>query len=329
MNLTSTDEEKGRLLLQLQFSERSMAIQVIETLLAVVLGSVGIAGNSLVCLAVYRNQSLQTKCNYYVTTLAGLDLTQMVLLLVLALPVLISGRWLFGDVVCQLEGAVTVVLGTGSIYIMTWIAVNRYFIMIRTNAYRRFFTKRNTASSIAISLVLSCNFVLSYTLQGFRYSFHPGKALCTFDINKISAGYGLATVATNVTIPFFVIAFCYTRIYLAVREHKARRVTSSQFSARDVTVTKTMFATVCAFLVCWTPFAVVDVLSLRVGPHGLPRQLYIFYSIMTASSSIVNPIIYGAMNSDFRAEFKRILEGTRCNKMPRVQPSSFSSENNG
>lgn len=326
MNFTTIDE-KQRSLLALQLAERSTTTIVLETVTTLVLGLVGIVGNSLVCTAVYRNTRLQTKSNYYVASLAVLDMLQTVFGVVLVLPVLVLGRWSFSDMVCQLEGGVTIVLATASIYTMMLIAINRYFIMLRTNLYRKYFTKKMILVSIPVSWVIACNFAVSYSSQGFRYAFHPGKGICVFDVSYIPVTYGLLVGFFNVLLPFQIVSVCYLRIYFEVRKHKARVIDSSQsgqqdrrISPHDIKITKTLFVTVCAFAVCWLPFFIIDMIGLWYGPHALPRQLYMFYSFMAGGSSIVNPVIYGLMNRDFRREFGKTLHGLRCRKSSPREP---------
>lgn len=47
---------------------------IIESLFFVVLSLIILAGNSLVCTAIYKNRKLRTKTNYYIVSLAVADI---------------------------------------------------------------------------------------------------------------------------------------------------------------------------------------------------------------------------------------------------------------
>lgn len=47
---------------------------IVESLFFVVLSLVILAGNTLVCTAIYKNRKLQTKTNYYLVSLAVADI---------------------------------------------------------------------------------------------------------------------------------------------------------------------------------------------------------------------------------------------------------------
>lgn len=63
---------------------------------------VGILGNLLVCVSVYRNRSMRTVTNYFIVNLAAADC--LVLLICLPPTVLwdVTETWFFGDVSCKL-----------------------------------------------------------------------------------------------------------------------------------------------------------------------------------------------------------------------------------
>ena len=75
---------------------------------------------------------------------------------------------------------------------------------------------------------------------------------------------------------------------------------------REVRITKMLFMVVFAFFICWTPFIIASILyALNAVSEGLPL---ITLGIMIAClNSVINPIIYAAMNKNFRESFKQLL----------------------
>ena len=67
-----------------------------------------------------------------------------------------------------------------------------------------------------------------------------------------------------------------------------------------------LFMVVFAFFICWTPFIIASILyALNAVSEELPL---ITLGIMIAClNSVINPIIYAAMNKNFRESFKQLL----------------------
>ena len=62
-----------------------------------------LGGNIMVCIAVYRNIRLRSTTNIYIIALAISDLLSAIFVMPFAAGVLISGRWPFGKVLCQVN----------------------------------------------------------------------------------------------------------------------------------------------------------------------------------------------------------------------------------
>ena len=58
----------------LELANRSLAVVISEASVCLALNIVSIVGNSLVCLAVYRNPNLRSTTNLYIIALAASDL---------------------------------------------------------------------------------------------------------------------------------------------------------------------------------------------------------------------------------------------------------------
>ena len=320
--MTAGDESQLKLqaAMSTELATRSKAEIVIELVVVLLVGLTGLCGNSIICLVINKTTSLRTISNYYIASLSFLDLLISLCTLMFVPEVTIKGKWTFSEAACQTQGFATAMLATASIYTMTLIAINRYFIMVKSNLHRRHFTKRNVFISIVVSWILGCNFPLSYLLQGNKFDFHPGKAICIFDVSKLNLTHAILTGFFNLQFPYIVISFCYFKIYLQVKRHKAQLrkrletglTRNTRISASDIRITKILFAIVLAFTFCWTPFFVIDLLGVFYGQFFAPRPVYVFYSIMAGSSAAVSPILYGALNRELRREITKLLKSVRC-----------------
>lgn len=73
----------------------------------------------------------------------------------------------------------------------------------------------------------------------------------------------------------------------------------------DIKLLKTSFTVVCVFVMTWGPVSAVVIVE-SAGCH-IPREVFTTVIYLMFSSSLVNPIIYGIMNPQFKAAFQRVL----------------------
>ncbi|KAM6159069.1 D(4) dopamine receptor [Rhynchocyon petersi] len=104
----------------------------------VLLISVVLAGNSLVCVSVASERALQTPTNYFILSLAAADL----LLALLVLPLFVysevqGGVWLLSSSLCDALMAMDVMLCTASIFNLCAISVDRFVAVTVPLSYNR------------------------------------------------------------------------------------------------------------------------------------------------------------------------------------------------
>ncbi|XP_022833698.1 orexin receptor type 1-like [Spodoptera litura] len=88
---------------------------------------IGLIGNALVCIAVYRNHSMRTVTNYFIVNLAMADF--MVILICLPPTVLwdVTETWFFGTAMCRIVLYFQSVSVTVSVLTLTFISVDRWY----------------------------------------------------------------------------------------------------------------------------------------------------------------------------------------------------------
>ena len=80
----------------------------------------------------------------------------------------------------------------------------------------------------------------------------------------------------------------------------------SVLKAKEVKITKMMFAIVLAFTLIWIPLFCI-VLLTRITLGTLPRDVVMLVSYGVNFSSLINPVLYAVVNRSYRKEFKLIL----------------------
>ncbi|EDO44764.1 predicted protein, partial [Nematostella vectensis] len=263
-------------------------------------------GNFLVLWIVYKNRALRTIPNQFVVSLAVSDILMAAICAPPCLSVLIAGTRTFGDFICQLQGFAIAALACVSLLTMTLVAINRYFLIVRPHQYRRIFTPLNTKLMILGVWLISCTEPLPYLLSGHRYEYHAGKVFC-FQVLEVNFFTLLGYV--YVALPVIALTSLYFSVFRVIRAHQAtlRSLRKASVSVEDITVTRTLFFTVCGFLICWIPISIVDFIGFGQASWMLPRQVYLMYTFLGQLSTTLNPAIYGVMNKTFREEYRKLF----------------------
>lgn len=317
MAINSTSREQ---ILAMELSSRELSLKIAECSIYAVLILVAFFGNFMVFLAIIKNSKLRTVPNYYIASLSIADML-MSLKMPLTLVTLIAGDFVFGEAICQYHGYTGSVLGVASLLTITLTAVNRYVRIVRVTDYPKYFSSKNALRSIVAAWALAIITPIPYLATGHRFVFLPGKAFCFYDLDDLNIYYAVTTIIGFSVLPFGVTAVCYYKVFRTVRQHNSiwgkllTRMSSPgarKFGVNEVKLAKLLFVILLSFAACWTPFVIIDTVGTFKGQFYFPRYVYLIYTVSVGLSSCINPVIYGAMNQEFRSEFKRILTFSCC-----------------
>ena len=295
-----------------QLKTRSTAVQITESFFLLLINFVSFSGNLLLGIAVINNPNLRrTVPNMYIITLALSDLLMSLPGIPFSVASLIVGKWPFNDFFCQLQGFWILLMCAVSLQTLAVTAVNRYFRVVRSRAlYQKLFKMKTTKVTIVILWSMALFAPLPYVVAGHKFFFHTGKVFCAHDFESLNRGYGAYLVVVYVAIPLIIIITCYTKVFIAVREHNLNfqsRFRAIRLSVDEVNVTYMLLAVVVGFLTCWIPVLTIDLIDFLNGDWKLKRQVYVSYTCFGFASTSLNPVIYAIMNRSFRAEYLRIL----------------------
>lgn len=300
-----------------KLDQRQTATVVLETTIFSLVIFFSLFGNLLVCFAVYRNPTLRRPSNYYLISLALSDILQALFTMPLSIGMLPTSGWRYGIPACYFMAISMLSLASTSIFTMALLAVNRYYKIVKPAKYPNTFTKKFilvTGSLAWIAPIL--NSILTAFVYGFDVSPHPGLAICKVEYKKFY--FPILIVFQNT--PFFIIVFCYWKIYKVVKMHNAN-VSWQNSNVVEVNISKTLFTTVILFVSLWVPSNIILLMSyLLVDSFNFPRVISLVGTLLVFTSSCVNPFIYGFMNRAFRNEFKKCLI--------RRKPRSIDTESN-
>ena len=314
-------------------SSRSVFLTTVEVASLVILNVLSLTGNILVCILVYKNTRLRTTTNLYIIALAVSDLLSAVLVMPLSTGVLISSKWVFGTTVCQLHAFFSLFVIYVSPVTMGLTAINRYVRICKTDQqYRKLFSMRKSRTLLALVWMFVACYTAVPRLLGLQaYEFVPGYAQCSIAHLSESGKtihYGIVLTLFFLT-PLIATIVSYAQVAKVIREHNEATSASVQaqstttlermqrfgsntgISSHEIKLSKSLFAVVFAFMICWVPFWIIVVLRRFHLVARMPRNVELFCMFLLYFSNTINPFIYAGMNPAFRREFRRILSCER------------------
>lgn len=297
----------------------STPVRITVSIILTVLILITVAGNVVVCLAVGLNRRLRNLTNCFIVSLAVTDLLLGLLVLPFSAFYQLSCKWDFGKVFCNIYTSLDVMLCTASILNLFMISLDRYCAV--TDPLR--YPVLVTPVWVAISLVLI--WVISITLSFL--SIHLGWnsrnetsgvsqsiPKCKVQVNLV---YGLVDGLVTFYLPLLVMCITYYRIFKIARDQAKRInhvVSWRTATIREHKATVTLAAVMGAFIICWLPYFTVFVYRGLKGDDGINETLEAVVLWLGYANSALNPILYAALNRDFRTAYQQLFHcrPTRC-----------------
>ncbi|XP_059055634.1 orexin/Hypocretin receptor type 1-like [Achroia grisella] len=306
---------------------------------------IGLIGNALVCIAVYRNHSMRTVTNYFIVNLAVADF--MVILICLPPTVLwdVTETWFFGTAMCRIVLYFQSVSVTVSVLTLTFISVDRWYAICFPLKFKSTTGRAKTAILIIWLLSLLFNipeFVMLQVQRKMKLRFNVQYFMqCTSTWSDDSdLNWHIIKALFLYTFPLLLMMIAYCQIVRVLwrsdnipghaESHKlcttpttgqnnwlaANRRTTPSIHANASTegqlrsrrkAAKMLVAVVVMFAVCYFPVHLLSVLRLAydVQQTDVMTCIALISHVMCYANSAVNPLIYNFMSGKFRREFHR------------------------
>ncbi|XP_026750692.3 orexin/Hypocretin receptor type 1-like [Galleria mellonella] len=306
---------------------------------------IGLIGNALVCIAVYRNHSMRTVTNYFIVNLAVADF--MVILICLPPTVLwdVTETWFFGTAMCRIVLYFQSVSVTVSVLTLTFISVDRWYAICFPLKFKSTTGRAKTAILIIWLLSLLFNipeFVMLQVQRKMQLRFNVQYFMqCASTWSDDSdLNWHIIKALFLYTFPLLLMMIAYCQIVRVLwrsdnipghtESHKlcatptagqnnwlaANRRTTPSIHANASTegqlrsrrkAAKMLVAVVVMFAVCYFPVHLLSVLRLAydVQQTDVMTCIALISHVMCYANSAVNPLIYNFMSGKFRREFHR------------------------
>ena len=311
-----------------ELTSRNLFLTVFEAGSLIVLNILALLGNILVCISVYRNTRLRTTTNLYIIALAVSDLLSAIFVMPLSTGVLITGRWPYGETLCHISGFFAIFVAYVSPVTMGLTAFNRFVRICKTEQhYERFFSQRKSRILVAVVWMFVALYLLVMSsLPGLQESrFLSGYALCGIvHLSKVGGIiHYFIVVGLFFILPLAVTIFSYRKVYKKIREHNMgagqavhTQAGNAAINSHEIRISKSLFVVVFAFVLCWLPLWVINLLVRFSAVANMPRNVQLLCIFCGYLSNTINPFIYAGMNPLFRNEFRKLL---RCESGQLVQ----------
>ena len=280
----------------------------------------GAAGNTLVIgiIAYYKNIRIKSVANYYIWNLSLADL-----LFIFTLPFFcyttFTEEWPFGEVACKISYAFRETNRFSSVFLLVALSWDRFIASFYNLSHLRTI-KLGTVVCIVIWVICA---VLSipYWLYA-QISLRNDQLKCEFSWpQKHKLEYmklwNYFQLVIGLLLPLLMITLAYIFLTARLKKMVGGNCSSAGVKKPSRKMTKTVAVVVTTFLVCQTPYYIMELWSLNQQlkvAEGMARgecsnvsrievESFIYLNaiaqMLVFISSSINPILYGLMNDNY------------------------------
>nr|XP_022322879.1 cardioacceleratory peptide receptor-like [Crassostrea virginica] len=310
-----------------------------------------IVGNVAV-LIVIISEGKRSRMNFYIKNLAVADLLCGVFYVIPRIVFLFNNGFFGGNILCKIQEYLKVKFGIyGSNTIMVAVSIDRLFLLLAPMGSLVARGKRPLVVCIlcwllAAVISISGPIVFSYdgkkkhalltSTDGLRYGTFP-LLLSHMTIYFTIIFVGVFVIPTLIIMGcYFTIAYIIWKVshssegrqesnVLNPPQHSSLSNNSQTDSDFGSTITKAKMKTIkmtfviaIAFVVCWSPYMIVNILSVYDYKMTTNKFFGIFIGSLLPLNSVVNPLIYAAFSvrvcRQFRSKLRRKLSASRSSR---------------
>lgn len=187
-----------------------------------------IIGNIMVVISVFTYKPLRIVQNFFIVSLAVADLTVAIFVLPLSLIYYLSGRWIFGIIICKIWLTSDVLCCTASILNLCAIALDRYWAITDPLVYAQQRTIKRVMMMIMYVWLLSA-LISSPPLIGWNDWPEVFEADTPCQLTQ-QRGYVVYSSLGSFFIPLAIMTLVYVEIFLATKKRLRDRAKASKLN---------------------------------------------------------------------------------------------------
>nr|QWV42624.1 long wavelength sensitive opsin [Anthrenus lepidus] len=291
-----------------------------------VLGCISIIGNGMVVYIFLSTKPLRTPSNLLVVNLAMSDFLMM---FTMSPPMVINcyyETWALGPFMCELYGMFGSLFGCGSIWTMTFIALDRYNVIVKGLS-----AKPLTHKTALLRIILIWLFCIVWTIAPMlgwnRYVPEGNMTACGTDyLNRewLHRSYILVYSGFVYFLPLLTIIYSYWFIVQAVAAHEksmreqAKKMNVASLRSSEASATsaecklaKIALMTIALWFFAWTPYLVTNFMGIFASANISPLST-IWCSLFAKANAVYNPIVYGISHPKYRQALQKKFPSLVC-----------------
>nr|QWV42715.1 long wavelength sensitive opsin [Biphyllus sp. CRS 2021] len=291
-----------------------------------VLGFVSVVGNGMVIYIFSGTKGLRTPSNLLVVNLAFSDFFMM---FTMSPPMVINcyyETWVLGPFMCELYGMFGSLFGCTSIWTMTFIALDRYNVIVKGLSAQPL-TKKGALLRIFLIYAFSSLWTVAPFFGWNRYVPEGNMTACGTDyLNKewFSRSYILVYSIFVYFLPLFTIIYSYWFIVQAVAAHEksmreqakkmnvaSLRSSEAAQTSAECKLAKIALMTISLWFFAWTPYLVTNYTGIFEGAKISPLAT-IWCSLFAKANAVYNPIVYGISHPKYRQALQKKFPSLVC-----------------
>ncbi|KAJ7330183.1 hypothetical protein OS493_022703 [Desmophyllum pertusum] len=309
-------------------------IYMVFAVVSAVIFSTSTVLNGLVCLAFYKSKEFRNPPNVFITSVAASDLIYSATTVPLLIVTNAYGKWIYGEVGCKAVAFVSFLSGLVSLMHLAAASYERYIALVFPLSSRKTFTTQRTIR-ISVAMWLYALFWSVMPLCGWSgFELEGVGTSCSVrwkSHNKLDLSYNICLILACFVLPVSAISFSYYKCCKEIMcgARRARNIwgKSSSFTKKAFELERKMVllfgVMTVAFLVAWTPYAVVSLISMIAGPDVISDVAASIPAYIAKSSACYNPIVYVFLYKRLR---RRIYYLVRRRLSNSFKPSNETSQ---
>ena len=272
-----------------EFSTANIAI---STTFIIIIMIQSFLGNMLVLLAFKRFRYIRTVTNFFVASLAVTDL----LVAVLAMPF-----WVFhltigsvANIIVRIWTVTDILVSVSSIWHLSFVSIDRFLCISTPFQYPLLMTSRRAVVIICGIWIYSVIVAVSSQVLWAWHAFPLFVSIMNFILPSV--------IIMIMYFNIFRIARCQAKQIEMTINGKTRRFSLST----ELKAAKVLGVVIGAFLACWSLFFALN-LKYYFCRCATSLLVVSMAKWLHYGNSMVNPMLYGLLNKDFKTAFKKII----------------------
>ncbi|XP_042341274.1 C-C chemokine receptor type 7 [Plectropomus leopardus] len=270
----------------------------------------GLTGNLLVILTFFYFKRLKTMTDVFLLNLSFADL-----LFALSLPFWAANsmtEWLLGLLVCKVIHTIYKVSFYSSMFILSFISVERYFVIAKAVSAHRYRTQAVFLSKVSSAVIWVM--ALLFSIPEMRYTTINNRTCTPYSSSsdKLRISIQASQIVLAFALPLLVMSVCYSSI--------VQKLYQARGFERNKAI-KVILAVVAVFLICQVPYNLVLFLNTVVTAKGGSLDCNFENRLLYAEDvtqclaflrCCLNPFVYAFIGVKFRNDVLKLLKKLGC-----------------